>query len=183
MRFTSWRNIFARYTPFPRSKGSGITFIYLLEIVPRRWPRPRQTVSESPLRLRKQLGFRGGQQRRRSLCRSRGRRRGGNWRTVDPTCQRKGCRLAIERPTNWLDSKSRSERACNCAAVKVASRFDGTATADMRHMVIEIHRGDDNTLEKFDRATAPGCLSVLPQHYDVSSWRNAEVSESALHFR
>jgi hypothetical protein len=29
----------------------------------------------------------------------------------------------------------------------VASRFDGTATADMRHMVIEIHWSDDDTLE------------------------------------
>lgn len=70
-----------------------------------------------------------------------GRRRGGDWRTVDPTCQRQGRRLAIGRPTNRLDCKSRHERACNCAAVKAVSCSYGTATACtslMRHMVIEI---------------------------------------------
>src|SRR5262245_64956110 len=41
----------------------------------------------------------------------------------------------------------------------------------MRHMLIEIHWSDDDTLEKFDRATVSGRLSVLPQNYDVRHWR------------
>src|ERR1700731_4896950 len=74
----------------------------------RRWPRLRSVADD--------LGWQGHQHsqavgRRRSLCRGRGRRRGGDWRTVDPTCQRQGRRLAIRRPTNRLDFKSRTERA------------------------------------------------------------------------
>jgi hypothetical protein len=112
----------------------------------RRWPSLRSVADD--------LGWPGHQHsqavgRRRSLCRRRGRRRGGDWRTVDPTCQRQGRRLAIGRPTNRLDCKSRHERACNCAAVKAVSCSYGTATACtslMRHMVIEIHWSDGGTL-------------------------------------